>query len=157
MSEARAASVPGNPLAGEVLDEHRECMRKVLALEEILDHTPDGEGAWLGSLNERLGDLEATLSAHFEDEAEGHLFGEMPTKYPRFATRLEALEKEHADILVQIAALRTRARTLRKPELYELRELNARAQLLVATIRRHEAEENEIILSAYWEEFGGGD
>jgi hypothetical protein len=30
-------------------------------------------------------------------------------------------------------------------------------QLMVATIRRHEAEENEIVIQAHWDEVGVGD
>ena len=48
-------------------------------------------------------------------------------------------------------------RTLRQPEIHELRELNAHVQLFIATIRRHEAEENEIIMGAYWDELGAAD
>ena len=42
-------------------------------------------------------------------------------------------------------------------EIYQMRELNAQVQLLVATIRRHEAAENEIVIEAHWDEVGVGD
>ncbi len=42
-------------------------------------------------------------------------------------------------------------------KLYQLRELNAHAQMLAAIIRPHEAEENEMVMRAYWQEIGSGD
>ena len=42
-------------------------------------------------------------------------------------------------------------------EPYRLHELNARVQLLIAKIQRHESEENEIVLDAHWSDLGMGD
>ena len=39
----------------------------------------------------------------------------------------------------------------------ESRELRERVRVLIATLRRHEAQENEILWRAYWDDAGGGD
>ena len=49
------------------------------------------------------------------------------------------------------------AEGLEDPAVYDLRELNAAVQLFVATLRRHEAAENEIVVHSLWDELGTGD
>ncbi len=50
-----------------------------------------------------------------------------------------------------------KAGSLDHSRIHSLREFNAGVQLLIASIRRHEAEENEVVLSAHWQEYGAGD
>jgi len=142
--------------ATRTLDEHRECMALVAEIERCLDRTPDARG-WLDELRDKLPRLADKLVHHFEDEESHYLYREVPLTFPRFASTLDKLKSEHAEILDAARATIDRTRTLRSAEMHELRELNARIQLLVATIRRHEAEENEILLRAYWHDVGAGD
>jgi hypothetical protein len=141
----------------DTLAEHRDCMRVVSEVESILDHQPDREGEWIGRLNAKLPTLAQAMREPFAAEEQGALFRELPVKKPRLATRVETLGAEHARMLKAVEDAVVKAQGLREPELYELRELNALVQLLIATIRRHEAEENEIIMGAYWDEIGAAD
>jgi iron-sulfur cluster repair protein YtfE (RIC family) len=141
----------------ETLEQHHTCMSRVAELEEILDRHPDEEGRWIGRIRQELPLLRDTLSHHFKEEQEAALYRELPVRYPRFAERIEKLASEHDGILEAIDKVTAAAQGLQRPELHDLRELNARIQLLVATIRRHEAEENELIMSAHWDEVGTGD
>jgi hypothetical protein len=50
-----------------------------------------------------------------------------------------------------------KAEALENTEIFELRELNGRVQLLLAQIRRHEAAEDELVIRAHCEEVGVGD
>jgi len=144
-------------LVDVTLEEHRACMEVVAEVEGILDRQPDREGAWLGELRGKLPELRRTLSAHFAGEEQGPLFRQLPIQAPQLSGRLQRLEDEHQGILDSVDTLLERADALNDPEIFQLRELNAQVQLLVATIRRHEAEENELVMQANWDEIGTGD
>jgi hypothetical protein len=141
----------------ETLDDHRECMEVVSEMEACLDQPPDDSARWVARLLERLPGLARTMREHFEDEEGGLLYAELPQRSPHIAVRLAALKEEHPRMLDEIEKTIDIAGSLREAELHELRELNARIQLLVARIRRHEAAENELIFEAYWEDIGAGD
>jgi hypothetical protein len=155
--QSEPLSAPNRTDFDETLREHRGCMQAVAAVEECLDRAPDREGHWLGALLSVLPNLADTLEAHFSAEKDTSLYTELPVKCPEFAVKLNGLLAEHDRILDSARSLIGEAGALREPRIYELRELNARAQVLLATIRRHEAEENEIIMRAHWEESGCGD
>jgi hypothetical protein len=144
-------------IVDETLEEHRGCMEVVARVEQCLDQQPDREGQWLGRLTETLPLLATTLRAHFRVEQEGPLYRQLPIRYPRFSQRLEQLEAEHVRILETTDGIVARARDLGQVQMHEMRELNAQIQMLIATIRRHEAEENEIVIQAHWDEVGVGD
>ncbi len=150
--------VPESSAGGLPDVEHRSCIDAVVALEQILGRAPDRGGDWLGALRGELDDLAAALVAHFEDERDSDLYAALAMRVPQYSARLEELMAEHEEILTRLAAVREAAEELQDDvELYQLRELNAQAQMLAATIRRHEAEENEMVMRAYWREIGGGD
>jgi len=142
----------------DTLDEHHTCMRMVAEVESILDRKPDREGRWIKALQDKLPVLGETLQAHFEAEEAATLYCEVPIRKPRLAPRIEKLAAEHGEMLRSVQRVIKRARALDEPaEVYQMREINALVQLLIATIRRHEAEENEIIMGAYWDELGAAD
>ncbi len=154
----RDAEAPGSAEPGDLLDAHRDCMRIVHEVEHCLDRQPDRGGRWLGELTDKLELLVATLEAHFGTEEQEYLYREVPVAFPQYADRLEKLRAEHDTILETAGSAIAAAGDLgSNEEIHRLRELNARVQLLVATIRRHEAEENEILLGAYWHDTGAGD
>jgi len=139
------------------LDEHRECMQHVVALEACLDRRPDDRELWVGALLKHLHDLIGTMREHFSAEEEGPLFSEMPLRRPRTSDRIAALKDEHPRLLAEAERIIQVADGLSEPELHELREFNSRIQLFIARLRRHEATENELIFEAYWDDYGTGD
>jgi len=139
------------------LDEHRECMQYVVALEACLDRRPDDAGLWIGGLLEHLPGLARTMREHFEAEEEGALFTDLPKRNPMVHARLKVLKEEHPRLLHDVERIMEITAGLRDAELYELREINARIQLFIARLRRHEATENELIFEAYWDDYGTGD
>lgn len=147
---------PTSPLDA-TLDEHRSIRDCLARVEACLDRRPQAPEAWLSDLSGCLRTLRATLAEHFEAEEAGPLFKAIPAAHPRLATRLKALEDEHPTILEQIDAVLRRGDGLTEPEPFELRELNARAQLVVARVCRHEAAENELVMEAHWDVVGVGD
>ncbi len=148
-----------SPTGGRLPDvEHRSCLEAVVALEQALSHTPDRRGSWLEALRGELDDLGAALLAHFEEEKASDLYASLAIRVPQYSARLDELMAEHDEILRHLETVREEARKLdQDAELFQLRELNAHAQMLAAIIRRHEAEENEMVMRAYWQETGGSD
>lgn len=140
----------------EVFDQHRECMKLVAELEACLDRPPEPRDSWLESVRVGLKRLRGPLEEHFRDEVEGWMYREMPLRRPRFAPALERLEAEHPGILADLDRVARRAEGLSNPEIHQIRELAGRLQLLTARLRRHEAEENEILVAASVEETGQG-
>jgi hypothetical protein len=98
------------------------------------------------------------MRAHFRVEETGPIYRQLPVRHPRFADRAAVLEGEHKQILATLRKVADKASALAgEAEPYELRELNAHTQLLLATLQRHEAAENELVLEANWTEVGVGD
>jgi hypothetical protein len=157
MDQKRPKGSEQQDIVEETLQEHRGCMAVVSEVEGCLDQQPDRDGKWLARLCETLPRLASTLRAHFRVEQEGPLYSKLPLSFPRFAHRLEQLEAEHVRILETVDSVVARTHELQDAQVYEMRELNGQVQLLIATIRRHEAEENEIVIQAHWDEVGVGD
>lgn len=154
---SRTVDAPDD-LVAETLKEHDQCMWVVAEVEACLEKRPDRDGVWLSELLEKLSRLEAAMRAHFRVEETGPIYRQLPVKHPRFADRAAALEGEHKQILATLRKVADKASAMAgEAEPYELRELNAHAQLLLATLQRHEAEENELVLEANWTEVGVGD
>lgn len=141
----------------ETLDEHKVCMKLVEAVEDCLAQPPDTGGKWVAMLIERLRPLRQGLADHFVSEEKGALFGTLPIARPRLARRLDVLKNEHPVILERLEKILADAEKLDDPEIFELREMNAAVQLFIATLRRHEAAENEIVMHSLWDEIGVGD
>jgi hypothetical protein len=157
MDDREANAKPEDSSLETILDDHRECMQIVAEVEACLDEHPDREGRWMGRMLPKLEALAGTLRSHFREEEQASLYREVPERFPRFADRLQRLASEHSEILDRATELVRRAGALDHTRIHELREFNAGVQMLVANLRRHEAEENEVILSAHWQEFGEGD
>jgi uncharacterized protein (UPF0335 family) len=157
MSEKQRTDVAKTGSMQETLDEHRACMQRVSDLEACLDCHPEDSDRWVARLLEHLPPLARTMREHFQDEEGGDLFSDLSLRRPWIVARLESLKEEHPQLLQEIEKIIDVAGKMRAAEIYELRELNARIQLFVARLRRHEAAENELIFEVYWDDFGVGD
>lgn len=156
MAEKNRRDVSNDVVQG-TLAEHRHCMEVVAEVEACLDRQPDRDGAWLSDLLRKLPKLSETLRDHFAAEEKGPLFEKIPYSHPQFASTLQDLKDEHGRITSTVESIIRKAGQLQDAEIFELRELNAQIQLLIATIRRHEAAENEVVVQAHWDEVGVGD
>jgi len=157
MSEQSDHEAVGASIVKEIRDEHRACMQLLSEVEECLDSPPDDPAGWISDLKQKLTELTAALDEHFTGEEAGPVFRKLPIQHPRLAGPLKQLEEEHATMRSELKTVLDKADELSQPEVFELRELNARVQLFVARLRRHEAAENEIVIQAYWDEVGVGD
>lgn len=139
------------------LDEHQRCMKVLTEVEECLRLHGNAPADWCAELAGCLRKLESALKAHFGGEEEG-MFRLMPLEYPRFAARLKRLEEEHPKMIESLqAAIRKAEGPLTDVATRPVRELKTEVQLLIATLRRHEAEENELVMTAQWTAIGASD
>lgn len=140
----------------KILDEHQQCMRLAGEVEALL--RASGKDGWATSLHERLGILSEALAKHFDGEERGYLFVGLPEAYPRFGHRLDRLRAEHAPMLQTLDDVRREARKLADgEESMDARKLRRRVLAVISMLRRHEAEENEILYCAHWDDLGEGD
>ena len=103
---------PEDKFVDETLDEHSGCMKLVSEVEECLDRRPNDPPSWVSELREKLMRLDGALARHFEGEEAGPIFRSLPTRHPRLAQPLAALEAEHAVMLEELRAVLDRAKTL---------------------------------------------
>ncbi len=137
--------------------ERSDCLKIVSDVEACLDQSPVEDGPWLAHLLGKLPSLGGSLAAHFKVEQEGPLYQELPLILPRFAERVDKLASDHRQILEETHSVTERARTMHGAPVGQLHRLKHRLQFLVATIRRHEIEENDVLISAHWSDIGVGD
>ena len=138
-----------------ILDEHHQCMKLASQVESLL--RADHDGAWAESLHERLGILREALAKHFHGEETGYLFVGLPEAYPRFGNRLDRLKAEHGPMLEALDEVRGQAATLGGGGNTDAKALRRRVLAVLSMLRRHEAEENEILYCAHWDDLGEGD
>lgn len=141
----------------ELLKDHREVRRLVTALDAEACTPTAASSAWVSAIRELLTSLRETLLPHFALEEEGALYREVPIEFPRLAERCRGLANEHQAITGRLGSLLAQATALAEGGEGDAGELSAEIRLLAATIRSHEAQENEIMMTAYWDDLGSGD
>ena len=163
LSPIRKRVIPPSNLGSQVLNqrtdvdqtlaEHQGCLQVLVEVEDCLAR-PQGDGGWSAAILDRLRGLDVTLRRHFAGEEKG-LFGRLPIDHPELAPQVKKLKEEHAAILVLLLALTEKAAGPGSNKANHLsHELAAQVERLVAKVRRHEAEENELIMAAHWNTFG---
>jgi hemerythrin-like domain-containing protein len=138
----------------DVLEEHRRLVGRIQELESWLERT-DRSSEWAAKLSTMLLAVAALLRAHFGGEAEISVFVALNEEHPRFSAKISQLESEHPRILQLFGAAADRAASLQAGSPRDYDALAAQAQAAIAMLRRHEAEENEMIMNAYWDDLGG--
>ena len=138
-------------------DEHHGCMKALAEVENCLGHYSETEGSGHTEILDRLKALNTTLRHHFQGEEEG-LFRKLPVDHPHLAPRFTKLQDEHTAILELLqAVIRKKEAVDKQAEVSRPFELSAKVKLLVATLRRHEAEEDELMMEAHWRTVGVSD
>jgi hypothetical protein len=83
------------------------------------------------------------------------VFENLLSDHPRFGPQISKLVAEHPRIIQLFTAAANHAAPSGSPEQRENGALVSHVQLALATLKRHEAEENEMIMNAYWDDLGG--
>jgi hemerythrin-like domain-containing protein len=141
-------------VAEEILQEHevvREIVRRLeLALEEgeFVGAEPD----WGRRLYYELLAFHRHLLRHFELEETGGFMQEVVTLRPQAAEQVERLRQEHDQILKAVDELISNSDLLASGVSTSLMEFHGRFSQLLSLIKRHEAEENELIQRVFYQE-----
>jgi len=137
-----------------VLEEHRELTKCVTQLDEWV--APDAAlgPEWGPELGRRVQEVLEHLRMHFAGDAEANLFNEVSMSSPHLSGRLTALAAEHSEIMSAFRQVAEQVTQL-SGDRDQAARLALKTQSAIATLRRHEAEENEIIMRAFWEDLGG--
>lgn len=138
-----------------VLEEHRELTALVARLDEWVAPDATFGPEWGAELNKRVGALVEHLRMHFAGDAEANLFAEVSMSSPHLTGRLTALASEHSEILKAFRRIVDDGGNMPAGDAGLAARLALQTRSAIATLRRHEAEENEIIMRAFWEDLGG--
>ncbi|MEZ4220167.1 MAG: hemerythrin domain-containing protein [Polyangiaceae bacterium] len=137
----------------DILDEHRHVTDLIGRLQTAMEDEKAGE-PWAEQVAGMLDQLVKLLREHFGGEAETTFFQEMIEAEPRLTNQLQKLALEHSAILRAFVEGADLAKRLSTGE-GEAKQLRRKVQVAIATLRRHEAEENELVMQAYWDDMGG--
>ena len=145
------------PKRNAVLEEHERVIEVVARLEAWVAPKVPRDNAWPGELCRRAGAVLEQLKIHFSGDAESSVFRELATTAPHLIGKLTALGTEHAEILKNFRDIAECAAGADVRNEVRVNRLTVQSRKTIATLRRHEAEENEIILQSIWEDLGAGD
>lgn len=128
-----------------VLDEHLDFAHDLCAVEALIlsrghvdtPTTRDDLAAWLTSVIPRL-------EAHANHEERSGLYVDIPRQHPIFGPTIVRLRAEHRVIAEGFRDVLAHAHT------ENLQTLLARLAALIRIVRRHEADEDDILLEAYF-------
>ncbi len=116
---------------------------------------------WLGGAEDEealavlLADFDEYLRKHFaSEERNGGLFASVVAHAPRRQHAVEALRREHDELLEDVAALQ---RELAEPEGKASEALRRRVRAFVAKLSRHEQREDGLLQDALQRELRGQD
>lgn len=140
---------------GLVLDEHRELVRHVSELDDLAAAAAGAD--WGVELGRKAAAVTEHLKHHFSGDAEGTFFADVAKRAPHLIGKLTGLTAEHAQILKEFREVAEQATALDGNDMAAASRLATRTRRVVATLRRHEAEENELIFNAFWDDLGVGD
>lgn len=141
-----AKGARGGASIDEVLDQHRTVRRLVDELRCSSD---------LRQVMSALDGLRAFLADHFRVEAEPQGFYDtILQSAPWFEGRANRLVADHAAIEAEIEAVREQARALLEGP---VSQVFARVDALGRRIGDHEADENQLLSDALYEEVGGSE
>ncbi|MBX3127958.1 MAG: hemerythrin domain-containing protein [Polyangiaceae bacterium] len=139
-----------------VLDEHRGLTLTVNRVDDWVTSDEHFGPEWAPELTRRVSALVEQLRMHFSGEPESNLFNEIREKTPHLSGRLSALALEHSEILKAFRDVVEGAKSLSAGPQSPAR-LALMTRRAISILRRHEAEENELIMRAFWDDMGGLD
>ncbi len=145
--------------AQRTLEEHRRLFGFVAELERHVEREARGADArsWAAELSSYLSELHGSLSTHFAFEESSQFWDELALLFPYAARRISRLVSEHDQLLSTLSSLVLLAREAGARAESGLAPLKGRVQEFVKQLRRHEAEEDELIQSLYSDDLGIGD
>jgi hemerythrin-like domain-containing protein len=143
-------------VASQIEKEH-ECIKrdmgdiKMAIMEEV---SPKNFPDWRLEFIWRLRDFKNHLLKHFELEEDGGFMAEILSESPEAMNQVKKLEAEHGQIVSELDAILADLKKIHEKEMPKLEDIRSRVIQLMTTIRNHEAAENELIQTVYYQEYG---
>ena len=124
----------------------------------IASAAPGREPSWAQRVSRDLQAVRSALQAHTESsEGDGGLFQELDLAWPTRVQQVKELRQEHRRMLEQSAELVGAADRIVSGDSAAYSELRRQVIGLLADLRRHQAEETDLIFECFYRDIGVGD
>ncbi len=137
----------------DVLEEHQRIRGLVHRIESILEGRRQAGGDWVGSLRPLLQDLSMEAGPHFDGE-EAELFRDVRERFPSQVPTIDNLVQQHRQLLSELVELSGRCQEMDDTDSGRCEKFADRLGESLRSLRRHEEEEDGLMLLAYWQDLG---
>jgi len=142
-----------------VENDHRALLKALADLDNAFSELPEMSGfnQWKLERLWQLRDFLNQLQKHFDLEEAGGFNEELTRSAPQLASRIAGLEEDHLKITSDLNHILDVLKPVPNIESPRIERVKVRLAELIAFIRRHEAEETDLIQEALYQDFGVGD
>ena len=145
-----------SPSLTRLLEEHRELMGRISEIRKWWAELDQFGLPKFGEMGTRVEELKHILVEHFlEEEKDGYL-AEALAVAPQYAGQAEELQKQHGEMLETLNDFSQRLE-MSEPPFDSWQKARDEFEEIIASLRRHERAENEIVQSAFETDTGTGD
>jgi len=143
--------------ATEAIQDEHICMqrdRRMLIRELTKSLTEESFHDWKMEFLWRLRDFRFHVANHIDLEEDGGFMSEIVEMAPEKDTQIKKLAKEHEGLLDKIDQLINELRPLTYNDNEKLDMIRTHLKEMLRTMDRHESEENELIQSVFYQDYG---
>lgn len=140
------------------LEEHKKMDHEVRILQLRLE-SPAAEPLtkWFSACGNHFIRFHTLLRQHMEMEEDGGFMAGMREHQPGLGPAIDRLEEEHHSMRRQCREIEDRLESCTQPTMEDVHRVRDQAQALLATLEKHERQENEIAQDAFTQDIGAGD
>jgi hypothetical protein len=145
-----------------MLDEHEELRATLNSTRVFLENPrPDpgetGFHRWATAMSKQLVELYDGLFRHFREEQECGVFEDLIERYPRAATRLERLQKQHDCLLADLRDIMNEVMEYSAGIAPDNPRLRRALESVLDRVEAHEQSETELMQRMFYNDIGEGD
>jgi hypothetical protein len=136
-----------------IVAEHRDLQRRCNQLRQLVSQPREEAGltAGIGELSLQVRELRDLLKRHLVREAAGGYLEEAIARVPRLSPDADAVERQHPELLRELAALIEAVKTA-KPSLDDWQRIGRTVERFVVKLLAHESAENQILQQGFNED-----
>jgi hypothetical protein len=138
---------------GSIIAEHRDLQRRCNQLRQLISQPREEAGltAAIGELSLQAREMRDLLKLHLMREAAGGYLEEAVARVPRLSPEADAVERQHPELLRELAALIEAVKTA-KPSLDDWQRIGRTVERFVVKLLAHESAENQILQQGFNED-----
>ena len=140
-------------LTRQMAQEHEEVREGVQVIEEAL--ADEGSAGSAQGVLERLRRLSAHLRSHFQLEETGGLFGEYGNTNETIRRTVDRLVEQHREFEARLDGVLAHLEQAARSSAEVPQSITTTIRELIADVRRHELEENELFQGIVLRDVGG--